>query len=725
MPPSTLPASHASQSARAKYRPYHWLLAFAALVLIATVVFALRATASLRQNIAFLTHTQQVMRETTTLLALLGDAEFFHRRYLVTNDAEQLPRYRAATAQLLGQLDRLRELTRADPVQLERITRIDEYVRAYDRASDQSVMVYQTRGLDAVREYQARGEAAAAGMAIRTAVRAMLDAEDALLRARQGIMAEVLQQAGITLLLAHLLALAAAFAAFVLIRRAVMAEQQQLELQFEAEHAKRVSREKSAFLASMSHEFRTPMNAIFGFTQLLAGSVKGAREQQYIRAIVASGKSLLALINDILDLSKIEAGKLELAPEPTDLRELVDSTLAVFSQMAAEKALWLRSDVHPELPEALRLDPARLRQILINLIGNAVKYTENGGITVRVWCDPPHSECHAVTLSVEDTGVGIPAAMQERVFEPFVQASGGDGRVREGTGLGLSITRRLVEAMGGTLALESLVGEGTTFTVHLRGVQPTPRPKRQQPGQWDNVDFGLLSPGTVLVVDDVAWNRELIGAYFNGTRHQVLFAADGAEAVELARRHRPDVVLMDVRMPGMDGREAREHIRALQLPHTAVVAVTASSLSGEEAQLRQSFDAFVRKPFSKRELYSALSEFLPPTAAEPALPEPPPADEFDGGQTAASTDAGERAQLHARLAALLRDAWPRLRATLPMRETEALAGELVSIGARLGHRPLQVYGRRLRTACENFDVGTVESLLLQLPSHLPPGESKE
>src|SRR5690606_20906658 len=272
-------------------------------------------------------------------------------------------------ALLLGQLDTLRGLTLDNPEQLERITRIDEYVRAYDRASDQSVAVYQTQGDQAARELQARGEAAAAGMAIRTAVRAMLDAENRLLTERQASMAAVLQQTGLTILVASALALAAASFGFLMIGRAMAARQRQLELEFEAQHAQRVSREKSAFLASMSHEFRTPMNAIFGFTQLLAALVRGQREQQYIRAIVASGKSLLGLINDVLDLSKIEAGRLELAPEPTDLRELIDQTLAVFSQMAAQKNLYLRADVDPELPPGLLLDPARLRQVLINLIG--------------------------------------------------------------------------------------------------------------------------------------------------------------------------------------------------------------------------------------------------------------------------------------------------------------------------------------------------------------------
>ena len=713
-------ASKATRFARARYRPYHLLLGFAALVLIATVVFALRATALLRENIAFVVQTQQVMRETTALLALLGDAEFYHRRYLVTSDPAQLPRYREATALLLGQLDTLRGLTLDNPEQLERITRIDEYVRAYDRASDQAVAVYQTQGDQAARELQARGEASAAGMAIRTAVRAMLDAENRLLTERQASMAAVLQQTGLTILVASALALAAASFGFLMIGRAMAARQRQLELEFEAQHAQRVSREKSAFLASMSHEFRTPMNAIFGFTQLLAALVRGQREQQYIRAIVASGKSLLGLINDVLDLSKIEAGRLELAPEPTDLRELIDQTLAVFSQMAAQKNLYLRADVDPELPPGLLLDPARLRQVLINLIGNAVKYTERGGIVLRCrTAVAPRDGACALEVAVEDTGVGIPEHMRERVFEPFVQSSGGDGRTREGTGLGLSITRRLVEAMGGELQLESAVGKGSRFLVRLHApVTEAPRPERHE--AWGDVDFGLLTPGTVLVVDDVEWNRELVAAYFEGSPHRLLFAADGEQAVVLAEQYRPDVVLMDIRMPRMDGREARDRIRACCGARIAIIAVTASTVAGEERALREDFDAFVRKPFSKRELYSAVSEFLPPRAEAPA-----PAQATEAGTEEApppELDPAERTRLNARLDVLLDEVWPRLRATLPMRETAALAGELRELGHRLGHRPLEAYGRRLAMACDNFDVGTVESLLHQLPSHLPPGE---
>lgn len=485
-----------------------------------------------------------------------------------------------------------------------------------------------------------------------------------------------------------------------------------------AEVAFAESREKSAFLANMSHEIRTPMNAIFGFTQLLADLLKGERERFYVNAIAQSGKALLGLINDILDMSKIEAGKLELHLQPADPRELVQSVATVFSQMVEEKGLRLGTEVDAGVPASLLLDSLRIRQILFNLIGNAVKYTDRGSILLRLQTTACSADpnCVDVRLDVADTGIGIPADQQELIFAPFTQAQSGNQTPRPGTGLGLSIVQRLVRLMDGEVTVESRVGRGSTFSVRLPRV-----PLSDVPAATPRTRLRLqeFAPLQVLVVDDVELNRRLLEGLFADSGHVLLSAAGGLEGVTLATERCPDVILMDIRMPDLDGVAALERIRAdPRCANTRVIAVTASSLLGEEGRLRRLFDGYIRKPITREALVEELARLFPAASVDadpaPAVPTPcSAAGDPAHPDVALALSAELRAALieaSARVGSVLQDA----RRTLSSDAVRELGSALMDLPADPAVLPLHTHAVALGEAAGLFDVLRMQQLLDQL-----------
>ncbi|MES2883499.1 MAG: ATP-binding protein [Pseudomonadota bacterium] len=412
------------------------------------------------------------------------------------------------------------------------------------------------------------------------------------------------------ILIAALVSLASLF----LLRAQARAQQVLDTERARADAANIANREKSTFLANMSHEIRTPMNAIFGFAQLLRDTVKGDREKFYVQAITQSGQVLLGLINDILDMSKIEAGKLELHPQPTDLREVFRSCETLFSHMGAEKGLLMEVQLPDNLPDQVMTDALRLRQVVINLMGNALKYTNEGSVTTSVLVQPAPDGHITLIIAITDTGVGIPQSKLGKIFEPFIQLNAG-GVSAPGAGLGLSIVKRIVELMGGEIRVDSIVGKGSTFTVkipHL-AIDATPQVAR---AMGSAASTAPLKPLKIVVVDDVELNRRLVEGLFMDSQHQVLLADGGINGVALALKELPDVVLMDIRMPDIDGVEALRRIRAIPaLANTRVIAATASSMLGEEGRLRKQFDGYLRKPITREMLDTELRRFF--TSEEP------------------------------------------------------------------------------------------------------------
>ncbi len=380
------------------------------------------------------------------------------------------------------------------------------------------------------------------------------------------------------------------------------------------EVAETANRAKSEFLANMSHEIRTPMNAVLGFTELLDSLLIDPKQRNYLDSIKAGGKGLLTIINDILDLSKIDAGKLELQFEPVNPWKIADEIHAIFSLKTTQKKLELIVEIDPDLPKTLLLDEVRLRQVLFNLVGNAIKFTNQGSVTLSVRHKAVADDDGAIDLliTVKDTGIGIPQEEQEYMFESFRQQKGQRAKMYGGTGLGLAISKRLVQLMGGDIFVNSEVGLGTAFEIRLRNVTVmTTVNSISAIEQPDNQRF-VFQKCTVLVVDDVLPNRQLIKGFFDSTEITMIEAQNGEVALLLAEKHRPDLILMDIKMPLMDGKEATKVLKSDEdLKHIPIVVLTSDiQLSEADVGNGDGFDGLLHKPISKNTLFQEISRFL-------------------------------------------------------------------------------------------------------------------
>ena len=380
--------------------------------------------------------------------------------------------------------------------------------------------------------------------------------------------------------------------------------------------AARASAVKSEFLANMSHEIRTPMNGIIGTISLLADSGVTAEQAEYLDTVQSCGESLLQLVNDILDLSKADAGKLVLERMPLRIQRLVADALAVVSPMARAKGLAVTRHFDPHLPEALMGDPQRLRQVLLNLLSNAVKFTDHGTVSVEASVVSRDAGAVELCFSVRDTGIGIPQEVQESIFEPFTQADCSTTRRYGGTGLGLAICRRVLALMNGHLEVESQVGRGSCFRAFLslplaeNAAAPEPRPAARIP----SANRALR----ILLAEDNAINRTVAVRLLERMGHRVDVALDGAQAVAAVSLERYDLVLMDCQMPVMDGYAAAREIRRLKLPAMPpIIALTANAMAEDRQRcLEAGMDDYLAKPISLERL-AALIENLSPSEALP------------------------------------------------------------------------------------------------------------
>ncbi len=387
------------------------------------------------------------------------------------------------------------------------------------------------------------------------------------------------------------------------------------------ESAEAANQSKSTFLANMSHELRTPLNAILGFSQLMARDASLTSEhKRNLNTIRRSGEHLLTLINDILEMSKIEAGRVTLQEDNFNLHQLLADVKEMFRARAFEKGLTLKFELAFDVPKYIFLDQHKLRQILINLLGNAIKFTSEGYVSLRVYCDSAHqpdvsSKRQTIMFEVKDTGVGIAPKDMGMLFDPFVQTASGK-KSQEGTGLGLSISRQFVQMMGSDIAVNSAIGQGATFSF---SVNPKPiKMVDNDPGVQEVAVRRIigLEPHQpayrILIVEDDAVNRRLLFNMLSSLGFLVREAVNGVEGVRLWRQWQPHLVWMDMRMPEMDGYEATRQIKSTRYGQkTVVVALTASAFAEDRERIMNSgCNDFVSKPFSETEIFSALTRHL-------------------------------------------------------------------------------------------------------------------
>jgi PAS domain S-box-containing protein len=368
--------------------------------------------------------------------------------------------------------------------------------------------------------------------------------------------------------------------------------------------AELADRAKSDFLANMSHEIRTPMNGIIGMADLLAESGLAAEEKQYVDTIQESSSALLKIINDILDLSRLEAGKLEISSTDFDLRHCIESAVDLLRPKAKEKEISITVNYATGLVERVLGDDGRLRQILVNLLGNAVKFTAEGGVKISVGAD--ETDPYRLLIEIEDSGIGISPEQAQHIFDRFSQADSAITRAFGGTGLGLTISSVLAKRMGGGITLRSELGAGCCFSLCVQMAPTDTSKKKIEPPTYS--PSTVLTESLVLLAEDNRVNRLLINKYLNDQPLELVEAVNGREAVNLCLKRAPDIVLMDMSMPELDGIAATREIRALDIEQPTIVALTANAFeSDREACLAAGMDHFLSKPINKAHLIDTLA----------------------------------------------------------------------------------------------------------------------
>ncbi|MCQ6277117.1 response regulator [Bacillus sp. V3B] len=493
-------------------------------------------------------------------------------------------------------------------------------------------------------------------------------------------------------------------------------EKANMELKYAKIEADKANEAKSEFLANMSHEIRTPLNAVIGFSELLSNTIKDEKQQNYIKTINIAGNSLLLIINDILDLSKVEAGKMDLYYKPINMNAIFKEVETIFMQKVHSKEIEFLVDIQDDLPELILFDEVRIRQILLNLVGNAVKFTEKGYVKLSIKALPSKmNDMSSVDLhlSVEDTGIGIPETETEKIFEAFTQISGQSIKKYGGTGLGLSITQKLVEMMNGKISIESEVGKGSIFHIEFANVQIATT--ESLPEEMDSSYFWKykFANETILIVDDIETNRFLLKELLSKAGIRVILAENGDEALKACELEKPGLIITDLVMPVMDGFEfstkLKENLETREIP---IIALSASTL--QDLPEGSEFDEYLMKPVNTAQLLRKISQFIhKETCEDPDMPSKNEGVHMNGN----TVDPEVLADIRDQLDPLLK----KLETSIIIGSVKNLAQRLISLGQQHQSEFITAEGKELMSYAECYDIVNIKLKLRQIEKILSRG----
>ena len=483
------------------------------------------------------------------------------------------------------------------------------------------------------------------------------------------------------------------------------------ELRMAKQKADAASKSKSEFIASMSHEIRTPMNSILGFADVLEQELDNPVLADYVKSIQTSGKTLLSLINDILDFSKIEAGKIDLKYEMVHVRSLIHDVSEIFKFTAKEKNLDLITEIDDKLPDHLMLDELRLKQILLNLVSNAVKFTEQGYVKIKVNAGFLSADDVELFISVEDTGIGIDNKQQEKVFKVFEQMEGQDNKRYGGTGLGLAISSKLAVLMNGKILLESEENKGSKFILKLNQVvlaDDVDGRDSKLKAENDNITF---KPARILIVDDIEDNRTVLQLKLRKYRFEIFEAANAKEALAILKEITPDIMFIDLHMPEITGYELYQKISEDNvLKKIPAIAVTAYTLDNDEEKvLKAGFSAYVSKPIDFKKVYSLLKKFV-------AYDELTETDNVTNSNSDIVLSGEALEKLPMLIAELEKKSAPyleKMQNIQPKRVVAEFAQVLMDLGEQYANKPVSDYGNEIINASKAFNVEKEKWLIKQ------------
>jgi len=482
-------------------------------------------------------------------------------------------------------------------------------------------------------------------------------------------------------------------------------KQIQMNLEKAKNKAERGNKAKSEFLANMSHEIRTPLNAINGFSELLIPLVTDKKQKNYLKSIKTAGKSLLSLINDILDLSKIEANKMQIQYAPVNILVIFDEIKQIFNTPITDKSIEFSMDCDKNIQHLLLLDEIRLRQILLNIVGNAIKFTKEGYIKLMVKQTDSNKNKRTIDLeiSVKDTGMGIAKADQDKIFNIFEQQDGQSTRAFGGTGLGLSISKRFAEMMNGQIKVVSEVNEGSTFTILLRDVEVSTVKAATVAEEINDTDNIVFDKAKILLVDDVRSNREFLSEMLNQANLNVRTAENGQEAIFLAHEYQPDAIIMDIKMPVLDGFEAAKHLKknpeTKQIP---IVILSANPATENKRKLSNiGVEGFLSKPASKNKLFNELVKYIGSTTI----------NSIDNVQTEPDYSLIDIVNSPELVKILKEEILPfceSLKNTGVMNDIKLFGNRVKALGKKFNVQILKKYGEDINESAQNYDLTNIK-----------------